>query len=65
MWTAYLRGGRKLAPGCEVSPRDFGVMMTLCKCARDANMPQRDNLVDAAGYVRCIERLDEPVVQES
>lgn len=61
MWTAYLRGARKLAPGCEVSPRDFGMMMVLCKCARDANMPQRDNLTDAAGYVRCIERLDEPV----
>lgn len=62
MWTAYLRAARKLAPGAEVSPRDFGWLMTLCKAARDGNLPKRDNLVDGCGYLRCIERLEEPAI---
>jgi len=60
MWTAYLRGARKLRDGEEITGRDFGWMQTLCKAARDANLPKRDNLTDGCGYLRCVERLDEP-----
>jgi hypothetical protein len=35
--------------------------MVLLKTMRDGNMPKRDNLVDAAGYLRCVERVEEEV----
>lgn len=57
--TAYLRAAGVLRDGAEITARHVGWLMTLTKAMRDANMPKRDNLVDAAGYVRCIERLEE------
>ena len=34
-------------------------MMIWMKIARDNHKPQRDNLVDIAGYANCIDRLAE------
>jgi len=58
--TAYLRAAGKLAPGKEISMRDVGWLMVLLKTMRDGNMPKRDNLVDACGYLRCIEWVEDP-----
>lgn len=33
-------------------------MMVLFKIARDVNLPKRDNIVDEAGYVDCVARID-------
>jgi flagella basal body P-ring formation protein FlgA len=59
--TAYLRACRKLREGEEITPRDVGWLMVQLKAMRDGNMPKRDNLVDAAGYLRCVERVEEEV----
>lgn len=53
LWSALL--------GIEVEPRMVARMMAAMKLARDVNLPQRDNLVDGAGYLGCAERLLEPV----
>lgn len=39
--------------------RDVAWMMAMLKAAREAGRPQRDNMVDAAGYLRCLEMCDE------
>ncbi len=41
-----------------ISPEDVCWMMTLLKMARQMNAPKRDNLVDAAGYIALIERIE-------
>lgn len=38
---------------------EVGMMMLLVKVARNRNEPKTDNLVDIAGYARCIEMLGE------
>lgn len=43
----------------DVLPRDVGLCMAALKIAREAHMPQRDNLRDAAGYLGCVELVDE------
>lgn len=54
-WLAF-----KVARGGEwrIEPEDVGVMMTLLKLARNGNAPKRDNLVDAAGYLGCVEQVE-------
>lgn len=42
MWSAYL--------GVPITPRQVCILNVLQKCARDANRPIRDNLVDIAGW---------------
>lgn len=37
------------------TPEDAMLVMVLVKLSRQRNMPHRDNLVDAAGYLGCIE----------
>ena len=57
MWSAYL--------GVEVGPQDVSMMMILLKVARAragieaTSEPQRDSLVDIAGYAACSEMLIE------
>lgn len=41
-----------------VSAREVALCMVGLKLVREAHRPKRDNLVDAAGYLRLIERLD-------
>jgi hypothetical protein len=55
-WNAHLS-----AIGIEgkLSPADVAMMMILLKVARQARTPKRDNLVDVAGYARCVSQICE------
>jgi hypothetical protein len=46
--------------GADVTAEQVCLCMALLKVARQVNKPKRDNLVDAAGYLALVERLDEP-----
>jgi hypothetical protein len=48
MWQAIL--------GCSISPQQVGLCMIALKLVRENHKHTRDNLVDIAGYARCIER---------
>ena len=58
MWSQVL--------GRPLSNRQVGLMMICVKIARDVPSPQRDNLVDIAGYVDCIDVIarEEVAMQE-
>lgn len=56
-WNTYLNA--RPEPQAEVNARDVGMMMILLKVMRDAHMIDIDDLIDIAGYARCIEMLDE------
>lgn len=45
--------------GIPVTPRQVGLFMIGMKLVRDSHKAKRDNIVDIAGYARCIERLEE------
>ena len=57
MWNAYLSIRRR--PDGAISPEDVATMMLLLKIAREVYTPKRDNLVDVAGYARCLEQMRE------
>jgi len=42
-------------------PREVALMMIGLKLAREINSPKRDNLIDAAGYIKCVDMIDEHV----
>jgi hypothetical protein len=50
-WTTIL--------GTPVTPRQVALCMVAVKIARDTHFPQRDNLVDIAGYAATAEMLEE------
>ena len=52
LWTVIL--------GIPVSMEQVGLCMIALKIARQIHKPNRDNLVDMAGYVRTIEKLQTP-----
>jgi hypothetical protein len=56
LWNAYLSVRRN--PAAPIDHRDAGFMMMLTKIARHANSPKRDNLVDIAGYARCLAQME-------
>lgn len=39
-------------------PRQVALMMIGLKLAREVNTAKRDNLVDIAGYVKCLDMID-------
>ena len=41
-----------------ITPRQVALMMIGLKLAREYNTPKRDNLIDIAGYVKCIDMID-------
>lgn len=41
----------------EVTPEQVGLCMALVKFAREVNKHKKDNLVDAAGYLQCVQTL--------
>lgn len=45
--------------GWDVTPHQVGYAMVLTKLSRQTHKPQRDNLVDMAGYVLTVEMIDE------
>lgn len=57
MWSALLKD--KLNPKFGISSRDVALMMALLKIARQVNKAKRDNLVDAVGYLRTYEKIEE------
>ena len=51
MWNAYFSAkGDKVT----VTAADVATMMILLKIARHINSPKHDNLVDIAGYTKCL-----------
>ena len=56
LWNAYL--GIRKDPAGPLSPSDVATCMLLVKLARHAYAKKRDNLVDMAGYARCIAQID-------
>lgn len=50
LWNSYL--GTK-----NITAHNVAMMMILLKVARESMNPKRDNLVDIAGYARCIEMM--------
>lgn len=57
IWTGILL--EKLRPGEEISPLEAVLMMVGMKLSREVYRHKRDNLVDAAGYIACAERIAE------
>ena len=61
LWNAFVQSRRD--PAAEISPEDVAhmmiLMMILVKIARDQFAPKRDNLIDIAGYARCLEQMRE------
>lgn len=55
LWSAFLM--RKLKE--PLTAREVCWMQTLLKASRDSFYPQRDNLVDGAGYLRNAEMIEE------
>lgn len=39
----------------ELDAPDVAMFLVIVKIGRQANKPKRDNLVDMAGYIRCLE----------
>lgn len=54
-WTGYLK--QKYGLEAPLSPEDVCWMMALLKMSRQMNSHKRDNLIDAAGYLALIERV--------
>lgn len=42
-----------------IEPREVALMMVGLKLAREANSPKRDNLIDIAGYIKCVDMIIE------
>jgi len=52
-WNAYLNNKSGMPETFKViDSKDVSMMMTLLKIAREMSKHKRDNLVDAAGYIR-------------
>lgn len=48
-----------------ILPREVALLMIGLKLAREINSPKRDNLVDAAGYVKCVAMIDELIAKKN
>lgn len=42
----------------EVGPEKVALCMTALKLSRETNRPKRDNRVDAAGYMKCLDMIE-------
>ena len=58
-WNAHLRAIGVLGKNAEISPADVAMLMILLKVARQVKTPKRDNLIDIAGYARCVAQIEE------
>ena len=56
LWTGVLM--HKLAEGEHITPEDVALCMVQVKISREVNKPKRDNRVDGAGYLLCLDRLE-------
>lgn len=58
LWQAFLDNKAIHAPG-RLTPQEAAAMMVLLKVARlQHDMGHRDSLVDSAGYLACIDRMN-------
>jgi hypothetical protein len=63
LWNGYLVAKSVTPDGSRdnrismLTPSDVAAMMVLLKIARNMHKPKRDNLTDAAGYCRCLSRI--------
>ena len=48
-----------------ILPREVALMMIGLKLAREINTPKRDNLLDVAGYVKCVDMIDEAIAKKN
>lgn len=64
MWTTYLKRRGLLAEGAVLDGHDVCVINILQKTTRDANVRQRDNLVDIAGFALNAEMVDEAAAED-
>lgn len=55
-WNAHLSAVGIIG---KLSAADVAMMMILLKVARQARTPKRDNIVDMAGYARCLSQICE------
>lgn len=42
-----------------ITPREVGLLMIGLKLAREIETQKRDNLIDIAGYVKCVDMMDD------
>jgi hypothetical protein len=54
IWNVLI--GKKLLH--PIAAREVAIMMIGLKLAREVNSPKHDNLVDIAGYVKCVSMID-------
>lgn len=64
MWTTYLERRGLLAERAVLDGHDVCILNILQKASRDANVRQRDNLVDIAGFALNAEMVDEASAEE-
>lgn len=55
IWSVLLE--KKLT--APIEPREVALLMIGLKLAREVNTPKRDNMVDAAGYIKCVDMIDQ------
>jgi hypothetical protein len=48
-----------------ILPREVALMMIGLKLAREVNSPKRDNLIDACGYAKCVDMIDELIARKN
>ena len=49
----------KLREGATITAADVGLIMCCVKLSREVNKHKRDNLVDLAGYAKCIDLIEQ------
>ena len=47
-----------------ILPREVALMMIGLKLAREVSTPKRDNLIDACGYAKCVDMIDELMAEK-
>lgn len=57
IWTAILK--HKLRDGEQITPEDAVLCMVAVKMSREVNKPKEDNRVDMAGYVNCLQLIND------
>jgi hypothetical protein len=55
MWTGHLL--KKLKPDVHITSQDVALMMVMLKLSREGFRPNRENRVDAIGYILCEDRI--------
>lgn len=46
-----------------ILPREVALMMIGLKLAREIQTPTKDNKIDIAGYVKCLDMIDEAIAK--